>query len=343
MNLHTFKHLYYLISITILLISCQSQSEQNLIAYTTDDLQVKVVKDDGSKIRQAVDTDLSESNLQWSPDGTQMSFTVTTDTGQSSIWIANVDGSMPRQVSETFDSSRATWLNNDILITQVITKTGEHHSQWFDANYILDLRDRSMHLYSEGPEDVVPFPSGDRWLARNGNKEGLIFYNLDDTSQSIFTEFVIDPHNFDISPTGEALVFCSSSLENGKIVSNVYKSEVQGNNVVKPEFIYSMDGCVAAHWSPKEEIIGLLDSQHTLHLFDVVTSSIVKGFEIGPLVTDNFIWSPDGKFVAVSKHDDQSETRVRELAKVNIETGEVTELIKNEDFERITDWRIVSQ
>ncbi len=341
MNPYRFSYTIYLILTTLFLISCQNQRGQSLIAYTTDNLEIRTINQDGTEIQNTVDVDFAVSGLKWSPDGTRISFTGTKETGEASIWVADANGSDPQQVSEEFDSIRATWLSNNILITQVITKTGEHHSEWLDANYILDLQDGSMRLYSEGPEDVVPFPSGDRWLLRNGYKEGLVLYDLDDTSQSIFTEFVIDPHNFDVSPTGEEIVFCSSSLEDGKIVSNVYKSPIEGNNVLEPELVHSLDGCVAIHWSPKEQIIGILDSQHLLHIFNVATSSVVKEFEIGPLVTDNFIWSPDGNFVAISKQDNRSETEVRELATVNIETGEVTELIKNEDFERITDWRIL--
>jgi dipeptidyl aminopeptidase/acylaminoacyl peptidase len=321
---------------TLILLTCQSQSEQEWIAYIVGS-QARIENADGTLVKE-VETGAAEADLQWSPDGSRMSLTVVNG-DKASLWIANADGSEPRQVSDKFDFIWGTWLTDDLLITNAVTQ-GESLAERVNANYILDLQDGSMQLYSQEPESVVPLSSGNQWLADNAFKVGLQLYDLEGKTWTLFPDFEPDYNQFDVSPSGQEIVLYNSSLGNDK-PGGLYKALLDENNVTEPELLYSIEGGTYVRWSPNGQYVGLLDRLDNMHLLDGETFSLVRMIDVSPLLESRFTWSPDSKFFAVSKRYDEPEDQWEGLAKINIETGEIIRLTET-SYEQISDWRILS-
>lgn len=336
MKSYTWRNFWFLIVVFVVLTFCQSKSEQQLIAYTSN-AQAWVMRPDGTQANLAVKLDFATSGLKWSSDGTQMAFIVTTVPDRKSIWIANSDGSEPRQVSEEFDSIRATWLNNDILITHVITEEHQSGVSSF-ANYTLDLRSGTMRVYSQGPEDVISLPSGDRWIANNGLL-GWMLYDPEGSAWTLLPRFMPGPHAFDVSPLDREIVFCNNWLVTIKgMPRGLYKAVIEGNGINEPSLVYPIDDCICVHWSPNGKYIALLDNQDKFYILDATTFSLIRVFDIGPLVTSVFRWSPDSKYVLMHRHYGKPGLAPKEVARVSIEDGEIVRLTENESVELITDW-----
>jgi Tol biopolymer transport system component len=99
--------------------------------------------------------------------------------------------------------------------------------------------------------------------------------------------------------------------------------------------------CSHVRWSPDGQSVAFLDNQDILYLLDAASFSLLRSFEIGPLVESSFIWSPDSKFVAVSRHYGEPGPGPKEIARVDIETGEIVRLTNNESVEFLTGWVIL--
>jgi|GEM_PF-3401305 len=325
-----------LVGAMVLLLACQSQREQEWIAYTGS--QARIENGYGTSVIE-IETDGAGVELKWSPDGTRMLLTIVKEE-KASFWIANSDGSEPRQVSSEFDFIWGTWLNEDILITNVITKS-EGLTTGTNNNYILDLQDGSMQLYSEGPESVIALPSGDQWLADNAFKTGLQLYNLEGETWALFPDFGPDYNSIALPSSGQEIVFYNDQLVNDK-TSGLYNASLDRNKTVEPELIYPIEGGWTVRWSPNDQYIAVLDRLDTIHILNGKTFSLVKKIEIGPLQESSLIWSPDSKFIAVNKHFDDPEVSWQDWVKVNIETDEIIRLAKSRSLERIADWRILS-
>jgi len=345
MKSYALRGFWFLVTIFTILVSCQSESERQLIAYTNynDDAQIWIMSSDGTQAEPAVDLDFSTTGLEWSPDGTQMAFTTYTSSGRTSVWVARSDGSEPRQVSEEFDYIRSVWLNDDVLLTRVITESHPSNiSPGYDdyTNYTFDLQSNTMRMYSKGPEEVIPVPPGSRWLAMNGLL-GLALHDLDGNTWLLSPWLVpTSAQAFDVSPSGEAIIVCHASAV-GEHVPGLYKVVLEQNGTSEPNLVYPMDVCVCARWSPDGRYVALLDNQDVLHVLDAVSLSLLKDFDIGPLTNSFFIWSPDSKFVAVSRHYGEPGPGPKEIARVDVETGEIVRLTDNESVEYLTDWVIL--
>jgi len=325
----------------ILLVSCQDQPKQQLVAYRSD-FQVWTMRPDGTQVTKAVDLDFATANLKWSPDRTRIAFTVIKSPNQSSIWIANSDGSAPRQVSEEFDSISAAWLNDNVLLTGVITDSDSPDVlPVYDdyTNYILDLQNGTMREYSRGPESVVSVPPGSRWLAWNGHL-GLVLHDLDSNAWPISPELLpTGPHAFDVSPSGDTFMVCQHSMSDDTL-SGLYIATLEQDGIGEPTFAYPIEDsmCVYVRWSPDGQYVAFLDNRNILYLVDAASFSLIRSFEIGPLVESSFIWSPDSKYVVVHRHYGEPGPGPKEIARVDVETGEIVRLTKNESVEYLTDW-----
>lgn len=324
---------------SIVLVSCQDQPKQQLIAYRSDS-QMWTMWPDGTQVMKAIGLDFATANLKWSPDRTQIAFTVIKASNQSSIWIANSDGTIPKQVSKEFDYVSAVWLNDNVLLTRVITDNNSLPPAYDEyTNYILDLQNDTMREYSKGPQDVVPIPPGNRWLAWNGHL-GLVLYDLNSNAWTLSPGLLpIGPYAFDASPTGNTIMVCQHSMSDG-VLPGLYAATLEQNGAGEPTLVYPVEKgmCVYVRWSPDGKRVAFLDSQNTLYLLDTTSFSLLRSLEIGPLVETSFIWSPDSKFVAVSRHYGEPGAGPKEIARVDIETGEVIRLTDNTSVEILTDW-----
>jgi dipeptidyl aminopeptidase/acylaminoacyl peptidase len=319
----------------VVLSACQSRSEQEWILYSG-----RIENADGTSVLD-IETGGTERVAQWSPDGTQIGMLVDVE-NRGSIWVAKADGSEPRQVSDEFNFTWVTWLNDDLLLTTAFTK-GESIEQDVYTNYILNLKDGSMQVYSEILEPVIPLPSGDRWLGWGFYSHQVHLYNLDGETQTLFTEFNLDHNRIAVSPSSQEIVLCNQDYSKNPARQNgLHKTSLGPNMVSEPEFVYQTDGCTPVRWSPNGQYVALLDNQNRIHVLDETTFSLVNVLDVGRLQTNTLIWSPDSKFIAVNKHYDEPEVRWEDVAKVNIETGEIIRLTKSGQLEQILDWRILS-
>jgi Tol biopolymer transport system component len=291
--------------------------------------------------------DIGGSGLRWSPDGHQVAFNGSSDQGIA-VWIANSDGSEPRQVSATYeDIGIRAWLNDHMLLMGIRNpgdpvdpmRLGDPYSI---VNYILDLRNGSMQPYSESFEEAVPLSSGDRWVAYNlYESPGLTIYSLNQAPQEIFVDLdYIDPSHFDVSPSGGEIVACGILYTNeGTEAASIYRWKV--DNATETTRVYALDFCGPVRWSPDGKFIALLKIDDTLVIFDTDTNTVKYKHPIGPLVSSSFVWSPNSDAVLVSRHYGEPGPSPKELAKMDIKTGEITRLTNNDIVEYSPQWVII--
>jgi Tol biopolymer transport system component len=323
--------------ILIVVASCRRENGEQWIVYVSDS-QTWIVSPDGTRIQLALDLEMSTRGIRWSPDGTRMAFTAGQDPSQAGLWIANADGSDPHEISGELNS--ATWLSDDILIASLLTEKTEGV---FDvANYTFDLRDDVMNLYSQGFEDVVPIKLRERWLAWNG-VSGLVLHDLGGNAWSLSPDLLpTSAHAFDASPSGDMIIVCQHSTS-GDVLSGVYAATLEPDGIGEPRLVYPVEEgmCTCARWSPNGRYVAFLDNQHVLYLLDAASFSLLRSFDIGPLTESSFFWSPDSRFVAVSRHYGEPGSGPKEIARVDIETGEIVRVTNNESVEYLTDWVVL--
>jgi hypothetical protein len=255
-----------------------------------------------------------------------------------SVWVANANGTNPRQVSPEFDLATAKWLNDDILLINAILGDPRSSSTSKVMNHILDLRDGTVRVYSRDLQlSVVPF-AGNRWITLGG-QTGIRLHNLDGTAMPILQGYSIDHNAFDVSPSGREIVFVSFfNFE----THHVYKATLDGDNVVGHTLIYTLDAPAAVKWSPDEKHIALINIQGALHILDTADFSLVGEFDIGGLEDEAFIWSPHSDAVAVSRRYGEF-SYASEIVLVDVHTGAITQLTDNDTADYILDWQEISK
>lgn len=341
MKLRVIHSIHFSILTLVILASCQSIYEKQVIVYISD-FQWSTMHPDGTHIEPIKPNFLGNtprwSHPKWSPDGRQMAFVVVAENDLGSIWVANSDGSEPHSVTEGFDFINAVWLDNNILITHVGTKVNDS-GVFSYTNYILDLEYNTMQIYSHGPENIIPSPSGDRWLAWNEWKASLILYDISGNEFPVFPQFRPSFQTIDIAPSGREVVFCHDKIIATAIQSDgLYHTKLETRETTEPRFVYPLDDCQFVRWSPDGKHVALLDNQNNFYILDATDFSLVNTFDIGPLTSNFFVWSPDSKYVVVHKHYGEPGPGPKELARVSIEDGKVVRLTNNENVEYVTDW-----
>lgn len=331
------SRLLVFVLVVVLSSSCQNQRQES-IAYTTAGGCGGVITLEG--VQPSIETDFCVYRAKWSPNGKRMLLTVMTEFGIS-VWVANADGTNPRQVSPEFDMVTSTWLNNDFLLIDAIT--GDTRPSAINSaklvNYTLDLRDGTVRVYSHDLQlSVVPM-AGDQWLTL-GNMTGICLQGLEGNTTRILQEYSIDRDAFDISPSGHEIVFFDYDIS--QIKGHLYKADLKGDNVVEPAPVYTLDYLARVKWSPDGKYVALLDNQYTLHVLSTTDFSLAGEFDLGRLEDNSFIWSPHSDAVMVSRWYGES-WETSEIARVDIRTGAITRLTNNDKGEFISDWRIIAK
>jgi Tol biopolymer transport system component len=276
--------------------------------------------------------------MKWSPNGKRMLLTAVTKLG-SSIWIADADGSHPRQISPEFDFVTGAWLNDDLLLIDAVS--GETQPSTIDdgrlVNYVLDLKDGTVQVYSRDLQLAVVPIVNERWMTL-GNRTGLRLHNLESHATPVLQEYYIDRYAFDVSPSGYEMVFFDSNS------MCLYKATLEGDNVVDPILVYALDDLVTAGvgWSPDGKYIALLDVLGNLYIFDTSDFSLTGEFDVGGVEDTTFIWSPHSDAILVSRRYGKF-SNVSELVRVDVQNGAITQLTDNDTSERMSDWRIIAR
>ncbi len=344
--MHTpFCRYLYIIGCLLALVACSSSSQQAIV-YQRDG-QIWAMNPDGTQQHALIPTNVRAGGPRWSPDGRKVSFTAIMPDGTTSIWIADSNGANPHQVSPNFDSINAIWLNQNMLVTQVVTDTGRASNNP-QTHYILDLRDGTLHEYSSGPEEVVTLPDGKRWLGWNPVSGIITLYEINAKSQPLFPGYVFSgPTAFDVSPTGEEIVFQGRRNESAgsELAYKIYRARISPDVQSEPQEILPFDCCAEIHWSPDGKWIALLDQTNQIHIIDAGTNTVKTSFRPGFLTKSGgtFQWSPDSQWLLVESmnYGTPGAGNILELAKIDMQTGTVTRLTNNDSTEFSPDWGVI--
>jgi Tol biopolymer transport system component len=339
-----FPRLWCLFILLLLATFCHRDTSREVIVYRGDGRNW-IMNPDGTNVHKF--TPNVGTTLRWSPDGRQVAFQLSSN-GMIVIGVANSDGSELQTATAAYEEIWVrSWLNEHMLLVGIgdpavrsvdPCRLGEPYGI---VNYVLDLRDGSMQPYSESTEIAIPFPSGDRWVVRNlYNLPGLTLYTLDQDPQQLFADFWIDPFHFDVSPSGQEIVFCGTHhASDGTETTGVYRWEV--DSIVEPTYVHTLDSCGPVRWSPDGQHVALLKLDSTLLILDTGTDRVRHEYAIGPLVSSSFIWSPAGDAILVSRHYGEPGPGPKELASIDIETGIITRLTDNDINEYSPQWVIL--
>jgi len=266
--------------------------------------------------------------------------------GKQAIWVADSDGTNPRQVGpETMNNYIIAWLNQNMLLTRVITDIGR---TWDNpqAHYVLDLQSGTMHEYSQGPESVVPLSSGDRWLAWNPMPGTITLYRLKEQPQRLFPGYgFYGPAAFDVSPSGDEIVF--EGWKGAPIgPASIYRAKIDPDKPTEPQEILPLEDCGGIRWSPDGKWIAMMDgSSNQFYIVDAKTNKVQWTFRVENLIEGPrpFIWSPDSRWLLVKSlnYGTPGVHNILELGKVDIQTGKVIRLTNNDQDEVAVDWGFV--
>ena len=326
------------------LVACSAPPSQQLIAYQID-AQIWAMDPDGTKQHLLIKTDLGVFGSHWSPDGRKIAFIAMLPNGKQAVWIADSDGTNSRQVGQEMnDHTVIAWLNQNMLLTRVVTDTGR---TWDNpqAHYVLDLQDGTMQEYSQGPESVVPLPKSDRWLVWNPLPGTITLYSLKGQSQRLFSGYgFYGPAAFDVSPFGEEIVF--EGWKGAPIgPASIYRAKIVPDSSTEPQKILSLDNCGGIRWSPDGKWIALMNQSNQFYIVDAKTNKVKWTFQVEDLVEGPrpFIWSPDSRWLLVKSlnYGTPGVNNILELGKVDIQTGKVIRLTNNDQTETSIDWSFV--
>jgi hypothetical protein len=287
---------------------------------------------DGSNAHVILE-DITALDIHWSPDGRQIAYV----DHERTIWVARSDGSEQRQITETLENAGiADWLNEHMLLIGIWTDITDRYSNVY---YVLDVKDGTMQAYSKGIENVIPFPSGDRWVVRNV-VTGLTLYGLDQAPQTLPVHFGVEYNGLGVSPSGEEIIACGSYYADDRTEVNalyhwVIEDEIEGPTQI---YTFTFDSCRPVSWAPTGGYIAWIGYGDTLSIFNVSTNEIEYNYAVGPLASDRLRWSPAGDAILVHRFYDTPSSDSSELARVSIRTGTITRLTNNDVNEYDVTW-----
>lgn len=305
-----------------------------------------VMNPDGTDQHELLKSNTKGLNPQWSPDGRKLVFTSTNADQKEAVWIADSNGENPRPVTLSFDHITATWLNSDILLTEVITETGQ---SWNNpaSQFTLDLRNQMMIGYLNDYAAKRPLASGEQWLS-TPSRDGTILYSLNQESQQVLKSYAISgPWSFDVAPSGHEAVFYGARITDAnKLVEHaVYVTRLDSSS--EPAIkIFELNGSASVRWSPDGKWIAVLDQNSQLRIIETDHNTISKTYQLKlPIPHQDFQWAPDSRWliIASAHYTTPQRDNSQELVKINRETGEVMRLTYNGAIESSPDWAIVQR
>ena len=365
MNCLSWRSICGCIILMLALLSCQSGSQQELLVYQCagqiwgldpESMQAHVLE--GEWVRA------------WSPNGERMKYTMNKWVGPESLWVANADGSNPYQVSGEFDCIGGVWLGDDLIVGDVITgdrSTGDAFYLWAESrDFIIDLRAGTMRWYAPTPQprdfplppaaaELIPFPSGDGWIETYSK---VYLFDLEGNVQHIFQDYDVDRGGLAVSPSGREIVFLDVAfLASSQVEAGLYYAQREGNHVTAPVLVYLTPYLGKLRWSPDGQYVALLDNQNIFHILDARTFELLNQIRIRSVVT-NFIWSPHSDALAAYQrysagaNPEADPERIEgfvagefvqdEIARVAIQTGEITRLTYDKCEKDILDWVVIT-
>jgi Tol biopolymer transport system component len=268
-------------------------------------LDLWLMKPDGSDPMQLTAGALDEGEPAWSPDGSQVAFTMYEgEDGPSDIYVINSDGTGQRQLTDTADGceARPSWSPDGQQLVYVAADDCGARSSIF----VMDGDGNNQRLLVD--EDAVwPdwAPDGRHILYTpvvDGQSAGITVRNADGSHPvELDTGTLPQVDEATWSPDGSQIAFVAPT---GPLTSP--------NTVDTNIFVMNADGT---------------------HLREVVSS---HGNDHYPPA-----WSPDGQSLVYSASgpDTMTDERTYELMSVNLDTLRTTQLTDNKALDYLPAWR----
>lgn len=323
-----------------------SQTKE-LIAFSMNGA-IWVMNPDGTNQHELMHQEVRTLNPEWSPDGRRLAFTGVYPDDSQEIFVSDSNGENTYSVSPKFERVQAKWLNPNVLLTTVITDTGQ---TWNNpqSQYVLNLQRGTLFEYSSTIEEARPLPQGERWISLSLPFSGTVLYSLKDRPRPILQEFVVSSiHAFDVSPAHDEIVFYGHATKSSApLAQAIYRTAINSETNSIPLRIMEPECCITEiRWSPNGKWIALRNQNGDFSILDAGTNETMKLIETETSIGgSDFQWSPDSQWLLVSSmnYGIPGKNNILELAKISRETGEVVRLTNNDAIESSPDWGIVQK
>ncbi len=293
-----------------------------------------------------------------SPDGQKVLYTRTIASSQeqrSEIWVGSLNGSAPVLLWEVpFLVHGALWSfdGRKIDFSSPWQKGAPVCSREF---YILDLAGRTL---SKLPTTgwISKWSPVDNRIAilctSNGRSEGFQIVDVDtgERKELFVGKFIPEP-SIAWSPDGRSIAFPANSVP-GRMVDGIFIVDVESGvvrQVTTEDTRYLDRGITCLSWSPRGDKILFLSGYRTkwesnaraLFALDLTRGEETKLVEETKQSCP--VWSPDGEEIAFvsTAHPNSMYPRYNQIYKVNLATGEVTQLTDDRDPKSSLSWRWV--
>mgnify|MGYP000624981400 CR=1 FL=1 len=344
-----FSHFMFVLFCVCFLVACnfvRGETHEQIV-YSLD-WTLWVMNPDGSNQRQLLKPGMIGVDPQWSPDGKRILFSSNDSNGKWSVWIADANGQNPQAISPAFNSVHAIWLNPNILLTRVITDTGQTWNNPM-SQFVLNLETREMNSYLNGVETMQPLPDGNQWASWN-SASGMTIFSLSSEPKTLFRDYIISgPWCFDVSPFGDEVVFYGAQKpkQGFRLLHAIYRAKIDFLDEVVPTKIIESERPAIVRWSPDGKWIAVLDNYSKLQIIATENNTVKNIYQIEfPPPGQDLQWSPDSVWLMFSSsdYDASKDNRLYTITKFNRVTGESVQIMsKNAVHWGGADWSIVEK
>lgn len=319
------------------------EADKEAIIYGFDG-KIWQMNSNGTDNKILIEADFPVTWPKVSPDGSRI-LVIGHNDKTMSLWIASLQGKDLKPVSPEFDAVNGYWINPTILLVSVTMDIGLEYGNP-EEYFILDINTNTMENYPDTFEAGIGeiISSRDSWIT---SLDGVLtLHTLDHKSALLFPDWVVaDSRRYDISPSGQEIIFqgvpLSASPED--IEYSIYQGLLDNNQ--EPEKIFVMDCCVSFHWSPDAQKIAIFSSadDDVVTVIDSQTHETLITFNLDVFVQGKYGWASNNKeFLISGNYATTEEDRNFELAKINMDTGEVTRLTDNNKRESNANWVVIN-
>lgn len=291
----------------------------------------------GSNLKNFKNSNVSQTNPQFNPEGRKISFI-----RDGQIWISNIDGSNEQQLTDIYTKVNEYKWSSDgkkILFTSKVYPGCSDD----DCNRVKDEEKEKSKVKAEIFDELM-FRHWDEW---RGEKRSHLF--LLDVQEKTYTdltpgsEFEVPPvalgssNDFNLSPVGNEAAytmnksgFLAVSTNNDIFVLDVSKTKKRKTEAEKISVstgndnqpVYSPDGKYIAFVSMKRA--GFEADKKDIVLFNRSTSNLENLTDTLNLSAGDIIWSPDSKEIYFTAENEIYNS----IFKVDINTSEISLILK---------------
>ncbi|MCI0580501.1 MAG: hypothetical protein L0332_23420 [Chloroflexi bacterium] len=284
----------------------------------------------------------------WSPSGEYL-LLWSVPVESRGLYIADSDGSNPRLLEEYTlgaPAAESKWLTDSLILVQNLDRL-EPRIFYVDANS--GEIQNPEEGYGRTLEAVYPF--GEYWIQSIEDTSAIEIADLSGNRVEILQDFPnvrsttqpsIRP-NITLVPSGEAAIFpaCVSGSEPNKSECHYWLANVTGQGVESVRSIYNLGEYLQGSQfqvSPDGRYLAFSDIPGWIYFLNLDTYEADYRWPTESGQLHSLIWSPDSRFIAYGV--DNIETGNFKLVIINIESGEVTELLDgNGPAPRLMDWQ----